>query len=147
MKIPEGFEEIEKFKECQLTSVGYRSTTRILELSIVIRIQTTEKLQFITFYLSKKGEKNVFSRGLYSVNLEGHTIVESRKQEKNLSSTFFRVFTYFWKGKSLDAARSSEGETVTADFLPNLGELQGELGAEPDPTEPSDGVALDPKLS
>ena len=80
------------------------------------------------------------------MNLEGHTIVESRKQ-KNLSSTFFRVFTYFWKGKSLDAARSSEGETVTADFLPNLGELQGELGAEPDPTEPSDGVALDPKLS
>ena len=48
VKIPEGFEEIEKFKECQLTSVGYRSTTRILELSIVIRIQTTEKLQFIT---------------------------------------------------------------------------------------------------
>ena len=48
VKIPEGFEEIEKFKECQLTSVSYRPTSRILELPIVIRIQTTEKLQFIT---------------------------------------------------------------------------------------------------
>ena len=80
------------------------------------------------------------------MNLEGHTIVESRKQKK-ISLQHSLEFTYFWKGKSLDAARSSEGETVTADFLPNLGELQGELGAEPDPTEPSDGVALDPKLS
>ena len=71
------------------------------------------------------------------MNLEGHI-----EKQKKLAKK-----TYFWKGKSLDAARSSEGETVTADFLPNLGELQGELGAEPDPTEPSDGVALDPKLS
>ena len=117
MKIPEGFEEIEKFKECQLTSVGYRSTTRILELSIVIRIQTTEKLQFITFYLSKKGEKNVFSRGLYSVNLEGHTIVESRKQEKNLSSTFFRVFILtFGKAKvwmQLDPAKVRQLQPIS----------------------------------
>ena len=30
----------------------------------------------------ERREKNVVSRGLYSVNLEGHTIVESRKQEK-----------------------------------------------------------------
>ena len=30
----------------------------------------------------ERREKNVFSRGLYSVNLEGHTIVESRKQKK-----------------------------------------------------------------
>ena len=79
------------------------------------------------------------------MNLEGHTIVENKKEISLQHSLEF--FTYFWKGKSLDAARSSEGETVTADFLPNLGELQGELGAEPDPTEPSDGVALDPKLS
>ena len=69
------------------------------------------------------------------------------RDKKKISLQHSLEFTYFWKGKSLDAARSSEGETVTADFLPNLGELQGELGAEPDPTEPSDGVALDPKLS
>ena len=53
-------------------------------------------------------------------------------------------WAYFWKGKSLVAARSKEGETVTADFLPNLGELQGLLGALPDPASL---LALDPKLS
>ena len=92
----------------------------------------------------ERRKERLLERIVFSEPWRSHN---SRKQEKNLSSTFFRVFTYFWKGKSLDAARSSEGETVTADFLPNLGELQGELGAEPDPTEPSDGVALDPKLS
>ena len=45
-----------------------------------------------------------------------------------------KVKTYFWKGNNFVAALSKEGETVTADFLPNLGELHGELGAEPDPS-------------
>ena len=35
------------------------------------------------------------------------------------------------------AALSSEGDTVTADFRPNFGELHGELGALLSPLVPS----------
>ena len=45
--------------------------------------------------------------------------------------------SYFWKGSNFVAALSREGDTVTADFRPNFGELQGELGALLNPLEPS----------
>ena len=113
-----------------------------------------EILLYLKDLKTSRNSRNVSSLPWVIDPLPGYLSFPLSSVSRLLKSTFIiqylnlsqkkKPWAYFWKGKSLVAARSKEGETVTADFLPNLGELQGLLGALPDPASL---LALDPKLS